>query len=192
MFIALTSKTTSIIENTDFIKSIYNVGEKLFFTYGNNGNGRLVMVYKSVAEANEVVFRIRDKIECGAVMYKLPPAGFLDELLMSQCELAVDTGILTLREDCSSKKLYDGEWDISKGLRLTMTRKKGDSIHVVVPCQLEKNAKLHQFTNANGIDMAAIYTENEDGEFCVEEVSCMLADEWKMITWWNELYKKKY
>ena len=191
MFIAMDSNLGADIENTDFIESIYNVGASLFFGYGRNGTGRQIRVYNSVAEATEVVFQIRDKLECGATMYKLPQAGFLDELLMSKCELDVGTGILTLKKDSSSKNLYDGEWDVTKGMRLTVTRKKGDSIHVVIPCKLEKNAKLHHFTNANGIDMSAIYTENEDGEFWVEEVSCMLADEGRMIAWWNELHKKK-
>lgn len=104
-------------------------------------------------------------------------------------KLDVSTGILTSRE--GSEKLYDGEWDVSKGMRLSVIRKKGDSVHVVVPCKLEKNAKLHHFTNAGGVNMSAIYTENEDGEFWVEEASCMLSDEEKMITWWNELHGKK-
>jgi NADH pyrophosphatase NudC (nudix superfamily) len=109
--------------------------------------------------------------------------------MMTWWKLDVGTGILTLRKDDDSKKLYDGGLDVSKGMRLTVTRKRGDSVHVVVPCNLEKNAKLHQFTNADGINMSAIYTEDEDGEF--EEASCMLADEGKMIAWWNELHRKK-
>ncbi len=108
-----------------------------------------------------------------------------------QLGLAGDSDIRTLRKDDDHKKLYDGEWDVSKGMRLTVTRKKGDSVHVVVPCKLEKNAKLHHFTNADGINMSAIYTEDEDGEFWVEEASCMLGDEGKMIAWWNELHGDK-
>lgn len=113
------------------------------------------------------------------------------EKIKPRWKLDVSTGILTSLEDDDSKKLYDGEWDISKGMRLTVTRKKGDSVHVVVPCKLEKNAKLHQFTNADGINMSAIYTEDEDGSIWVEEASCMRSDEYKMITWWNELHGNK-
>lgn len=113
------------------------------------------------------------------------------EKIKPRRKLDLSTGILTSLEDDDSKKLCDGEWDVSKGMRLTITRKKGDSVHVVVPCKLEKNAKLHHFTNADGINMSAIYTEDEDGEFCVEEASCVLGDEKKMIAWWNELHGDK-
>ena len=77
MYIKVNGGFSVSVENTNFIVSIYNIGEKLFFLYGYNGSGQPIRVYKSAEEAREVVSRICEEMARGSDVYELPQAGFL-------------------------------------------------------------------------------------------------------------------
>lgn len=67
----------------------------------------------------------------------------------------------------------------------------GIEVHKVYDAELKRNAKLHQFKNADGVEYSAIYELSPPFILGYREMACCEREnEADMIKWWNEYWNK--